>query len=119
MIAGEKPLSMFVVPTDADFEYFPEEDFDLLVKQGKLTKTVAIEQSAIPGAEAVRRVLYALPDEEWRINAMLHVQSLYESLGPGWRPDLERIIGSLLGYDREDVEEFLRRTPGRMPPPGC
>jgi len=35
---------------------------------------------------------------------ILLVQGLYDSLAPGWRPDLERVIGLLLGYDRQDVE---------------
>jgi hypothetical protein len=30
-------------------------------------------------------------------------------MGPGWRPDLERMIGSLLGYDQQHVELFIER----------
>jgi hypothetical protein len=47
------------------------------------------------------------PGEEWRIKALLLVQDLYDSLVPGWRPDLERVIGLLLGYDRQDIERFV------------
>jgi len=49
-------------------------------------------------------VAAAAGEEEWRIKALLLVQGLYDSLAPGWRPDLERVIGLLLGYDRQDVE---------------
>ena len=56
---------------------------------------------------ASRELLYALPGEEWRIKAYLLVDDIYASLVPGWRPDLERVIGALLGYEREATERFL------------
>jgi hypothetical protein len=30
-------------------------------------------------------------------------------LRSGWRPDLDRVIGALLGYNTEDIEYFSRR----------
>jgi hypothetical protein len=110
MIAGAKPLSMFVEPVPPEFDYFPESDFDALVSEGKLTKQISSEIVQQPDGKLgrIRRVLYALPDEEWRINAMLLVQSLYSSLPSGWRADLDRVIGLLLGYERRDIEEFIK-----------
>lgn len=109
MVAGRKPLSMFVEPIPSDIEFFPERAFDALVSEGKLKKHVSVELSvALDGKELrVRRVLYALPEEEWRIKSILLVQQLYNSLSPGWRPDLDRLIGLLLGYERVDIEQFL------------
>ena len=109
MLSGSKPLSMFIEPVESEFEYFPEEEFDKLVAQGKLLKNVTIEMFPDPrgGEEKFRRVLYALPGEDWRIRAMLLVEELYRSLVPGWRPDLDRVIGLLLGYERDDIEQFL------------
>jgi hypothetical protein len=109
MTTGTKPLSAFLEVISEDVECFPEEDFDALVAQGRLTKAVSITTSTGPdGTEhQLRRVLYALPGEEWRIKALLLVQDLYDSLVPGWRPDLERVIGLLLGYDRQDIERFV------------
>jgi hypothetical protein len=74
-------------------------------------KSVSIETIRGPGGKEhkIRRVLYALPEEEWRIRALLLVQNLYNSLLPGWRPDLERVIGLLLGYSEQDIEDFLER----------
>jgi hypothetical protein len=46
------------------------------------------------------------PERVGRINATLLVQGLYDSLS-GWRPDLDRVIGLLLGYSHEDIEKFL------------
>lgn len=109
MLSGDKPLSMFVETIPTEFEAFSEQDFDRLVSQGKLVKHVSIETPPAPGGKTgkVRRVLYALPSEEWRIKALLLVQGLYVSLAPGWRPDLERLIGLLLGYSRVDIEKYL------------
>jgi hypothetical protein len=110
MKAGAKPLSMFVEQIPPEYESFPEVEFDVLVSEGKLVKRVCTETTKGPTGQDVRirRILYALPEEKWRINALLLVQGLYDSLSPGWRPDLDRIIGLLLGYEREDIEKFLR-----------
>ena len=109
MLSGKKPLSMFVEPVGTEFEYFPEKEFKSLVATGKIVKRVSVEPITGPqGKESqIRRVLYAPPQEAWRIDAVLLVQTLYDSLSPGWRPDLERVIGLLLGYDRADIERYI------------
>ena len=109
MLDGTKPLSMFVEPLDREFDYFDEPQFDQYVSTGDFLKRIVIEKVEGPERKehAVRRVLYALKSEAWRIEAMLMVTELYASLVPGWRPDLERMIGTLLGYDREDIENFI------------
>jgi hypothetical protein len=56
--------------------------------------------------------MYAIPGEEWRIKAMSLVQDLYLILVPGFREDLERVIGLLLGYEREDIEYFVKTRRG-------
>jgi hypothetical protein len=101
---------MFVEPVPTEYEYFPESEFDALVRDGKLIKQVSSETIQQPDGRQgqIRRVLYALPSEEWRIKAMLLVQSLYCSLPSGWRADLDRVIGLLLGYERKDIEDFLK-----------
>jgi hypothetical protein len=112
MLSGRKPLSMFVVDAEG---LFPEQDFDAHVATGALKKAVSEEPTSTPDGQTIniRRVMYAIPSEEWRIEAMRLVLDVYDSSGPGWRPDLERVIGTLLGYDREDIEEFIRRIPPR------
>jgi hypothetical protein len=115
MQAGEKPLSMFVQSVPSEFDLFPEEQFDRLVAEGKLIRNVSLETLKVPGSPdaQIRRVLYALPHEEWRIKSILLIHELYHSLLPGWRPDLDRAIGLLLGYEREDIERFLEsKAPG-------
>lgn len=109
MLKKCKPLAMFVEPKDPDFEYFPEEDFDLQVTNGLFTKFARVESSRLQNGELgqIRRVIYSLVEEQWRISAIILVTDLYTSLSTGWHPDLDRVIGILLGYDRSDIERFL------------
>jgi hypothetical protein len=107
MLAGVKPMSLFAEPAHVDAPSFPETEFDELVAAARLIKRVDIERRSGARGTATRVVLYAVPDEQWRIDAMLMVRRLYRTLRPGWRPDLERMIGLLLGYERGDIESFL------------
>ncbi|NEW99367.1 hypothetical protein [Rhodopseudomonas sp. BR0G17] len=110
MKSGEKPLSMFMEPIPLDAKAFPEDEFDEMVNEGKLIKHVCIEALEVGSNQIrTRRVLYALPGEEWRISAAVLVHKVYRSLG-GWRPDLDRVIGELLGYDAVDIDEFVERS---------
>jgi hypothetical protein len=104
MNVGLKPLSMFVDTDPAEF--FPETEFDRLVQAGRLVKRLHDG----PSQDGVkhRRILYALPGQEWRIDAMLLVLSIHSS---GWHPDIERVVGTLLGYERTDIEAFISQLP--------
>ena len=111
MLAGKKHLSEFTFEEGIEREIFPERQFDLHVAGGFLIKDVRGEQYVSRDGEEIsaRSILYATASEAWRIPAMRMIQDIYCSMGPGWRPDLERVIGSLLGYDRNDVELFIER----------
>ncbi len=104
MKAHLKPLSMFTEETDSEYELFPEDEFDENMANRGWLKREKLE--TLEGRE-IRRVFYALPGEAWRIDAMLAVNDLYEEFLPGRRPDFERLIGHLLGYDRADVEKYI------------
>jgi tRNA (guanine37-N1)-methyltransferase len=107
MREGKKPLCMFL--DEGGAPHFPERDFDNLVAEGRLVKRVSLETD---GNSQLRRVIYARPQEEWRIEALLLVLNLYGSLVPGWRPDLDRLIGLLLGYERSEIEGFVKKITG-------
>jgi hypothetical protein len=111
MKAGIKPLSMFIEEVPSSKAYFPENEFDQLVSEGKLVKHVSMEAITGPDGQSksFRRILYSLPLEQWRIKSILLVQEIYSSSRSGWRPDLDRVIGGPLGYDTEDVEYFASR----------
>jgi hypothetical protein len=64
-------------------------------------------------AKGIRRVLYALPGEEWRMDAYL---KLWEtSKKTGWTAALEREEGTLLGY--EEWQNDLHMKGWRTPAP--
>ncbi|SEI00496.1 hypothetical protein [Tardiphaga sp. OK245] len=109
MIAGQKHLSMFVFEGSEKYTDYPDPRFDEFVANGRFVKAEKIEKYTLSNGRelSTRYVLYADAQEAWRIPAMLMVQSLYLTLLPGRRPDLERVIGELLGYDRADVEQFI------------
>ena len=109
MLEGKKPLSMFSVDDAVEYENYPDKRFDALTSEGRFVKEVRIGKlMLVNGVEMrTRRILYATASEAWRIPAMLMIQDIYAPLTPGLRPDLERAIGWLLGYDRSDVELYV------------
>ena len=111
MLEGKKHLSMFLIEDTVEYENYPDKQFDTFVSEGKFLKDVRVAHYPSFGGTEItaRNILYASTGEGWRIPAMRMIQDIYENMGPGWRPDLERAIGSLLGYDRNDVELFIER----------
>jgi len=114
MLVGKKHLCVFSFEVGIEREIFPERQFDLHVAEGLFVKDVRIVNFVLDGVEtSMKSILYATANEAWRIPAMRMVEDIYHSMGPGWRPDLERVKGSLLGYDRNDVELFIERLASR------
>ncbi len=109
MKAGTKPLAMFIHHLAPDDEkFFAEDSFDKLVAAGTLKKFERIEEHQLTNEQqtVIRRVLYALPSEEWRIPAFLFIHDYYASV-TGFRADMERLIGTLLGYEPTDVDKYI------------
>jgi len=110
MLAGTKHLSFFYLEVGFEREIFPERQFDIEVAKGLFVKDERIEEFISRETNeptSARNILYATASEAWRIPAMRMIQDIYMRMGPGWRPDLERIKGALLGYDPQDVEAFI------------
>ncbi len=110
MRAGVKPLAYFCIPAEEldTIAYFSEEEAAALVAEHRLLREDHWSDETAPDGRNIRllHVYFALPAEAWRIPALRLVQSIYSGLS-GWRPDLERVIGALLGYPPGDVEHFL------------
>jgi hypothetical protein len=104
MLEGKKHLSMFLIEDGFEYEDYPDKRFE-----GRFVKEVRVEKfGLVNGVDTnTQRVLYATASEAWRIPAMLMIEDIYRTLVPGRRPDLERAIGWLLGYDRSDIELFV------------
>jgi hypothetical protein len=103
MLEGRKPLAVFgdgYPSKDFDRSLLP---FDRFVADGSLVRRVIEEpmphlKKARADLEGIRYILFALPGEEWRIDQ--YIASIIErDRSRPWDDDLERLEGSLLGYE--------------------
>ncbi|WP_247713043.1 hypothetical protein [Qipengyuania intermedia] len=96
MLAGEKPMASFV----GGWGCFPEvverylRLFDRHVAEGRLVRMDHFSEAIGRRAYIAHRILFALPGEEWRMQAMIDLMTGDEP----WSPALERRQGELLGY---------------------
>ena len=103
MLRGTKPLAYFlnVVASEFDFNIRYWRMFDRHVAASRLIKREVFDVFA--NLEH-RRLFYALPGHEWRIDAML---TLMNELG-AWSDDHERRFSELLGYESWQIDHWLR-----------
>ena len=96
MLAGEKPLASFVDGKDC----FPEvverylRLFDRQVAEGRIVRMDHFSEVIGRRTYVAHRILFALPGQEWRMQAMIDLMAGNEP----WSPELERRQGELLGY---------------------
>lgn len=94
MLAGKKPLASFI-----DYEgqfplvlvrYFRM--FDRYVGIGRLARGDDLTEQ---DGKRLHRIMFALPGEEWRMQAMIDLMASSEA----WTTEHERTQGELLGYE--------------------
>jgi hypothetical protein len=110
MLRGTKPLAYFlnVVARESDINIRYWRMFDRHVAVGRLIRREVFETFAqLP----YRRLLYALPGHEWRIDAMLTLLNELE-LG-AWSADHERRSCELLGYEGWQIDYWLAHRRSR------
>jgi hypothetical protein len=112
MLAGSKPLAAFCDMYLSDLDLLREKAFKPYVESGRIIKRETIDSTFSPTGREIklRTLLYALPGEEWRIDAYL---LLWKTAGvSGWNDGFERMQGSLLGYEDWQNDAFMkmRRT---------
>jgi hypothetical protein len=115
MLAGTKPLAAFsdYHPKYHDLDIIPEREFEPHVSTGRIFKRERIEPPAanapIFNGERLgsRRVLYALPGDEWRIDAYLRLCDNMKLTG--WTAVQERKEGALLGYEDWEIEYHMTK----------
>ena len=117
MLNGTKPLAMFceAYPGIDDPWIFPEDAFQPYVDAGRLIQFDYVEFSNIPMPpqfRGLRRLMYALPGEEWRFDAYLALMSRLATVG--WSDESEREEGRLLGYSDWEIEVHMNRRFPRM-----
>ena len=111
MLRGDKLLAVF-----ADVEPFPDivsrylRLFDRHCAAGRLEKREYVDLGL--GDRSVLTVMYALPNESWRIDAMIELRRQLAS----WSPEAERMEGSLLGRQDWQNDIWLRDRFGQAPP---
>lgn len=110
MLAGKKPLAMFYDGLAARW-IIPEAEFEPYVQAGRIVKHVIITPDC-GGMDSIC-VYYALPGEEWRIDAL---EAINHATRSGARPatdqdDIE--TGRLLGYSEDEIAAFLAWIKGK------
>jgi len=108
MLKKEKPFAAFAVAVaDNNVEgIIPENYFEPHVRKRTILKMEHIGKAGEKMPKNVRRVLYALPGEEWRFNAYIALWELAAVYG--WNAGFERIEGYLLGYETA-IDPFFNR----------
>jgi len=112
MLKGIKPLAYFmdVVGTEPDICIRYWRMFDRHVAAGRLTKREVIEAIPNLSQHSYRRLFYALPGQEWRIDSML---ALLREPTP-WSDERERCFGALLGYTDRQNDYWLTHCSWRV-----
>lgn len=105
MLRGTKPLAYFmdIVGDEPDICIRYWRLFDRHVAVGRLIRHEVIEPCPELPQLKYRRLFYALPGHEWRVDAMLTLLS-----EPGaWSDNRERRFGELLGYEEWQNDYWL------------
>ncbi|MFA6265318.1 MAG: hypothetical protein WC670_06335 [Pseudolabrys sp.] len=105
MLRAIKPLAYFmeVVGHEPDICLRYWRMFDGHVALGRLIKRETFEPApGLPHLQC-RKLFYALPGREWRIDAMLALVSEPRA----WSADRERRFGELLGYETWQNDHWL------------
>jgi hypothetical protein len=108
MLRGEKPLAVFDYPAGEGFS--AEKFFDPYVDIGRFVKReFSLPIMLRPNGDSqdliYRYVLYALPHEQWRIDAYILLRKAVNE--EGWSTALERMEGELLGYEKWQNDVFI------------
>lgn len=107
MSEGRKPLAVFseCCPSDRfDDDLSP---FDPFVKDGVFVRRVIDEPFTSDPTRVVRTVFFALPGQEWRIDAYQELERFGRL--SGWNEECERRQGELLGYEQWQVEWWMKQ----------
>lgn len=113
MLERGKPLAHFsdAYPAEPNEEIFPEQAFAPYVQSGRFVKREYVEllcespPKDHPHVRGIRHLFYAHPSEAWRIDA--YVMMAAAAAKAGWSEGLERLEGSLLGYEEWQTDAYL------------
>jgi len=104
MLDGRKPLAVFSDGYPSDwFDSFLA-PFEQFVEAGRIVRRIVDTpmphiKDRRPDLEGIRHAYFALPGEEWRIDAYLLLMDAPYGSDLAWSDREERYQGSLLGYE--------------------
>ena len=105
MLAGSKPAAMFSEAVQHR-SIMPEADFAPYVADGRLVKREYLTGDPQTGIEFIH-IYYALPGEEWRIDALHKLEVGIQQRTIVATPEIETEIGRLLGYTEDEIAAYL------------
>ncbi|NIA55764.1 hypothetical protein HAV22_19195 [Massilia sp. TW-1] len=108
MLRKQKPLAVFyeMIGDDPELELIPDRYYKKFVDAGSIIRREVIIERC--GKHLVRYVFYALPGEEWRIDAFILL--IKTSSISGWNEGFSRMEGSLLGYEDWQNDAHIELT---------
>lgn len=109
MLNEKKPFAAFSEVSQGDNVQttIPENYFEPHVRKGTILKREHIQKERKNVSRKIRRVLYALPGEEWRFDAYIALWELATVYG--WDAGFEKIEGYILGYETT-IDPFFARS---------
>ncbi|MEK9970832.1 MAG: hypothetical protein VW600_16970 [Ferrovibrio sp.] len=105
MLAGSKPAAMFSEAVQFR-DIIPEDDFAPHVAAGRIIKREYVWDDRESGHSFIE-VYYALPGEEWRIDALHELDLIARSKSRKWTDADDAATGHLLGYSEDEIAAFL------------
>ena len=99
MLEGRKPFAFFIDQAEWLAEYLSP--FVPFVSNGQIVRKVVEHSEMAPGLVSV---CFALPGQEWRIDAYIDLRA--RGAKSGWSEAMDRQLGSLLGYSEWEKERW-------------
>ena len=105
MLAGTKPAAMFGEAIQFR-DSIPEDDFAPHVASGRIVKREYYWDDKASGHTFVE-IYYALPGEEWRIDALHELDLIARNKSRKWTDADHAETGRLLGYTDDEIRTYL------------
>lgn len=112
MLAGQKPLAMFYDvlngQEDISNDIIPEKEFAPHVKSNLFIR-VSRDLQHVAKQATIRYVLFCKPEEVWRAHFIFWLKEQCFASNMQHNPAHDEIIGRLLGYHVQDIDDFFDR----------
>lgn len=111
MLKGQKPFAMFHDIAKSEYTspegIIPEQLFSIYVTSGQVIRKEKVFHSNKHPNEQIKYVCFALPDQSWRIDTFFWILNQFYNgdTFPNHADDI--MIGRLLGYSKEDIDDYL------------